>query len=299
MNERSLTRFAWLSILAALATISLKFTAYLLTGSVGLLSDAIESLVNLAAAVMALFMLKVAEKPPDKEHVYGHTKAEYFSSVVEGVLIIVAALSIGFTSIERLLHPMTIEQAFVGLAVSAVASLVNLAVALTLLKAGKKNKSITLEADGHHLMTDVWTSVGVIFGVGLVSLTNIQQLDPIIALLVAANIIFTGFTLMKESVLGLMDTSLPESDLMKIREVLLKYQKRGMSYHGLRSRRSAGRSFMSVHILVPGNWTVQKGHNLLGEIESDISKNFHKMTVFTHLEPIEDPKSREDISIDQ
>ena len=299
MNERSLTRFAWLSIFAAVVTISLKAIAYFLTGSVGLLSDALESGVNLAAAIMALLMLKVSEKPPDKEHLYGHTKAEYFSSIVEGVLIIIAALSIIVTSVDRLLHPKLIEQAFAGLAVSIAASLINFGVAVTLLKAGKKNKSVILQDDGHHLLTDVWTSVGVIVGVGLVFLTNVQLLDPIIALLVATNIIVTGFTIMKQSALGLMDTSLPDEDLLKIREILSKYQKKGMSYHGLKSRQSATRSFMSVHILVPGNWTVQKGHNLLEEIELAIGKNFPKMTVFTHLEPIEDPKSREDISIDR
>jgi cation diffusion facilitator family transporter len=299
MNEKSLTRFAWLAILTALVTISLKTAAYFLTGSVGLLSDALESLVNLAAAVMALFILRLAEKPPDDDHLYGHTKAEYFSSIVEGVLIIIAAFSIGATSIERIIHPKPIEQAFIGLAVSTVASLINLGVAITLLKVGKKHRSITLEADGHHLMTDVWTSVGVIIGVGLVSVTNIQLLDPIIALLVAVNIIFTGISIMKQSALGLMDTSLPTPDLEKIKEILNSYKEKGITYHGLRTRQSATRRFMSVHILVPGSWTVQKGHDLLEEIELQICKSFPKMTIITHIEPIEDPKSQDDISIDR
>ena len=298
MNEKSLTRFAWLSILAAVVTISLKTLAYFLTGSVGLLSDALESVVNLVAAIMALFILKLAEKPPDEDHLYGHSKAEYFSSIVEGILIILAALSIGATSINRLLHPKSIEQAFVGLAISAAASLINLAVAVTLLKVGKKQRSITLEADGQHLMTDVWTSVGVILGVGLVALTNIQILDPIIALLVALNIVVTGISIMKQS-LGLMNTSLPHQDMLKIRQILEKYQKIGISFHGLRSRQSVTRRFMSVHILVPGAWSVQKGHNLLEEIEREIRRHFPKMTVFTHLEPIEDPKSQDDILIDR
>lgn len=299
MKRKSLTSFIWLSIGAAILTISLKSAAYFLTGSVGLLSDALESVVNLVAAVMALFILKLAEKPPDEDHLYGHTKAEYFSSIVEGVLIIIAAFSIGATSIDRIIHPKPIEQAFIGLAVSTAASIINLGVAITLLKVGKKHRSITLEADGHHLMTDVWTSVGVIIGVGLVSVTNIQILDPIIALLVAFNIIFTGISIMKQSALGLMDTSLPAQDLDKIREILSSYKEKGTTYHGLRTRQSATRRFMSVHILVPGNWTVQKGHDLLEEIELDICRSFPKMTVITHIEPIEDPKSQDDISIDR
>lgn len=299
MKEKSLTRFAWLSITTALITISLKAVAYALTGSVGLLSDALESVVNLVAAIMALSMLTLAEKPPDKEHVYGHSKAEYFSSIVEGILIFVAALSIGITAIDRLLHPRPIEQAFIGLAVSVIASLINLVVAMKLLNVGKKNRSITLEADGHHLMTDVWTSIGVIAGVGFVTLTNIQILDPIIAILVAFNIIFTGIKIMKESTLGLMDTSLSDSDIQIIKSILDKYSRKGISYHGLRTRQSANRRFMSVHILVPGNWTVQKGHDLLEEIESDICSALPKTTVVTHLEPVEDPKSQVDISIDR
>lgn len=299
MKEKSLTRFAWLSIATALITISLKAVAYALTGSVGLLSDALESVVNLVAAIMALSMLTLAEKPPDKEHVYGHSKAEYFSSIVEGILIFVAALSIGITAIDRLLHPRPIEQAFIGLAVSVIASLINLVVAMKLLNVGKKNRSITLEADGHHLMTDVWTSIGVIAGVGFVTLTNIQILDPIIAILVAFNIIFTGIKIMKESTLGLMDTSLSDSDIQIIKSILDKYSRKGISYHGLRTRQSANRRFMSVHILVPGNWTVQKGHDLLEEIESDICSALPKTTVVTHLEPVEDPKSQVDISIDR
>ncbi|MDO8497108.1 MAG: cation diffusion facilitator family transporter [bacterium] len=299
MNNSSLSRFAWLSILAAVLTISLKSAAYFMTGSVGLLSDALESIVNLVAAVMALFMLKLAEKPPDEDHVYGHTKAEYFSSIVEGILILIAALSIGITSVDRLMHPRPIEQVSMGLTVSIIASLINFGVAITLLKIGKRTRSIILEADGHHLMTDVWTSVGVIVGVALVSLTHIQMLDPIVALLVALNIVITGFKIMKQSTLGLMDTSLAPEDILKIKEVLSRYKNKGISYHGLQSRQSATRRFMSVHILVPGSWTVQKGHNTLEEIELTIGKMFPKMTVFTHLEPIEDPRSLEDISLDR
>lgn len=299
VKQKSLTSFIWLSVLAAIITILLKTAAYFVTGSVGLLSDALESVINLVAAISALFFLRLAEKPPDEDHVYGHTKAEYFSSVIEAVLIIFAAISIGYTAIDRLIHPKQLEMISTGLIISSLASLINLFVALTLLRVGKKHKSITLQADGHHLLTDVWTSVGVIVGIGLVSITNIQILDPIVALLVAINIIVTGVSILKESSLGLMDTSLPKADLDVIRAVLDMHSKQGITYHGIRSRQSATRSFMSVHVLVPGNWSVQKGHDLLEEIEKDICKKLPRITVFTHLEPIEDPKSMDDISLDR
>ncbi len=270
-----------------------------MTCSVGLLSDALESGVNLAAAIMALFMLKLSEKPPDDDHLYGHSKAEYFSSIVEGVLIIIAALSIGYTAVDRFIHPRPIEQAFVGLAVSVLATLVNLGTSVILLRAGKKYNSITLEADGHHIMTDVWTSVGVIGGVGLVALTNIHLLDPIIALLVAINIVFTGISIMKKSALGLMDTAVSKEDLHKITAILDTYKTKEVTYHGLMTRQSATRSFMSVHILVPGNWTIQKGHDIVDELELEICKSFPKMNVTTHIEPVEDPKSLKDISLDR
>ena len=299
MKNRSLTRFAWISISAAVITITLKTVAYLLTGSVGLLSDALESGVNLAAAIMALFMLKLSEKPPDDDHSYGHSKAEYFSSIVEGVLIIIAALSIGYTAIDRFIHPRPIEQAFIGLAVSILATIVNLLASVILLRAGKTYHSITLEADGHHIMTDVWTSLGVIIGVGLVAFTNIQILDPLIALVVAFNIIFTGFSIMKKSALGLMDTALSKDDLNIVTQVLDSYKNKEVSYHGLRTRQSATRSFMSVHILVPGSWSVQKSHDLADEIELELCNKLPRLNVTTHVEPVEDPKSLKDIGIDR
>jgi len=299
MKEQSITRFAWLSIGTALIILFLKTIAYFLTGSVGLLSDALESVAILVSAITALFMLRLAEKPPDDDHLYGHTKAEYFSSIVEGAFILVISFSIGTAAINRLFHPQPIEQPFIGLAVASIGTILNAVIAFVLLREGKKNNSITLEADGQHLMTDVWTSLGIIAGVALVSLTKIQILDPIIALLVACFIIVTGLKIMKKSVLGLMDTSLPDSEIKKINTILLKYCSHGVSFHGLRSRQSASRKFMSVHILVPGNWSVQKGHDLLEKIEKDINQSFSKMTVLTHLEPIEDPKSADDISIDR
>lgn len=299
MKSNSLARYMWLSILAAIITISLKAAAYYLTGSVGLLSDALESIVNLVAAVSALLLLKIAEKPPDEDHVYGHTKAEYFSSIIEACLIIFAALSIGYTAIERILNPKPVEMVFLGLIVAASASIINLFLGLTLLKVGKKNNSITLQADGHHLITDVWTSVGVIIGVALVSITNIQILDPLVAMVVALNIVIIGYKIIKQSALGLMDTSLSNKELHKIIEILDTFKSKKISYHGIKSRQSATRSFMSVHILVPGSMTVQEGHDLLEEIEESIRRSFPKITVFTHLEPSEDPKSFKDISIDR
>lgn len=297
--HKSLTGFAWLSIGAALLTICLKTIAYSLTGSVGLLSDALESLINLAAAIMALWMLKIAETPPDEDHTYGHTKAEYFSSIIEGILIVIAAISIGFTAVDRFIHPRILEQISLGLAVSIIASVINLIVAIILLKQGKKNHSITLQADGHHLLTDVWTSVGVIVGIGAVALTGWYFLDPLVAIGVAINIIFTGTHLMKESVGGFMDSAIPQEERKQVRDILEKYCKDGILYHGLRTRQSASRRFVSFHLLVPEQWTIQQGHDFSEKIEKEIRDTIHKCTVTTHIEPANDPKSWEDITIDR
>jgi len=299
MKVFSLTKFAWLSIFTAIATISLKTIAYLLTGSVGLLSDAIESLVNLATAIIALLMLRIAEQPPDEEQRYGHSKAEYFASIMEGLFIFIAAIAIIFSAVDRIIHPKIIEQAFLGLGISVIASIINYIVSLRLLKVGKRHQSITLEADGHHLMTDVVTSVGVIIAVFLVSVTGWQILDPIIAILVAINIIFTGLKLMKRSILGLLDSSIPKEELNIINNILKSYERKGLKFHGLRTRQSAQRRFVDFHVLVPGSWTVQKGHNLLEKIEKKIRDSIEKVTVSTHLEPVEDPRSLEDISIER
>ncbi|MBK9715645.1 MAG: cation transporter [Kouleothrix sp.] len=299
MERSSLTRFAWLSIAAALATIGLKAAAYWLTGSVGLLSDALESGVNLVAAIMALAMLTIAARPPDDEHAYGHAKAEYFSSGVEGALILVAALSIAATSVQRLLNPQPLEQVGLGLAVSVVASAINLGVALVLRRAGKQYNSITLDADSAHLMTDVWTSVGVVVGVGLVALTGWERLDPIIAMLVAANILWSGFGLLRRSALGLMDTALPMGDLAAVHAVQERYAQGGITFHALRTRQAGPRSFISMHVLVPGDWTVQRGHSLLEQIEADIRHALPHANVLTHLEPLDDPTSWQDTELDR
>ncbi len=296
-HRSSLTRFAWLSIAAAILTISLKAIAYLLTGSVGLLSDAMESFVNLVGALMALAMLTIAARPADEDHAYGHSKAEYFSSGVEGTLILLAAVSIAATAIPRLIHPRPLEQVGLGLGVSVAASLVNLFVARVLLRAGKQHHSITLEANAHHLMTDVWTSVGVLVGVGAVALTGLVRLDPVVACLVAANIVWSGVGIVRKSVSGLMDTALPIEDQKRIQKILEPYVQSGIQYHALRTRQSGARQFVSFHVLVPGLWAVQRGHQLLENIETDIRRTLPSAIVFTHLESLNDPASGDDMSL--
>jgi len=298
-TQTNLKSYAWLSIAAALATIALKTWAWWLTGSVGLLSDAMESLVNLAGAVMALWMLHVAAQPADAKHAYGHSKAEYFSSGFEGFLILLAALSIAGAGIDRLLHPQPLEALGIGLLVSVVASIINLVTARILLAAGRQHHSITLEADAHHLLTDVWTSGGVILGVGAVAVTGWLWLDPVLALLVAANIVWTGVQLIRRSAAGLMDVALPPEQQQAIEAVLTTYQQQGIGFHALLTRQAGSRVFISVHVLVPGHWTVQQGHDQAELIEADIRQVMPRAHVLTHLEPIEDPVSQEDQELDR
>lgn len=299
-NRASLTKFAWLSIGAAVATIALKSAAYFLTGSVGLLSDAIESFVNLAGAVMALVMLIIAARPADEDHVYGHSKAEYFASVTEGILILGAAIGILITAVPRLMAPRPLEQLGVGLVVSIAASTINFVVSRILLNAGRKRQSISLEADAQHLMTDVWTSIGVIGGVALAGFTGWHILDPIVAILVALNIIWTGFQLVRRSVSGLMDTALPDPEQRIIQEVMEKYRAQGVNFHALRTRQAAARRFMSVHVLVRGDMTVHDAHHIVEDFENDIRTALGGVvTVFTHLEPAEDELSMDDMYLDR
>ena len=299
MVEKNLTRFAWLSIAAALATITLKTAAYWLTDSVGLLSDALESVINLVAAMFALWMLSVAARPADEGHPYGHTKAEYFSGALEGSLIGMAALSIGWTAMERLLDPRPIENVTLGLIISAGASVLNLIVGRILIREGRTHRSITLEADGHHLMTDVYTSAGVIVAVLAVSVTGWYILDPVIALLVAANILWTGFKVVRQSTTGLMDAAVSTEDLDKITGVLEGYKEsHKIDYHALRTRQSGTRAFVTVHILVPDEWTVQRGHELTEQIVSNIHTAVPGSNVLTHMEPLDDPLSMEDIELE-
>jgi len=299
VNRQFLTRFAWLSIAAALLTLALKTAAYFITGSVGLLSDAVESIVNLIGGFMALAMLTVAARPADEDHAYGHSKAEYFSSGVEGGLILVAAISIAIAAVMRLITPKPLQEIGIGLAVSVVASLINLGVALLLLRVGRKHNSITLESNAHHLMTDVWTSVGVVAGVGLVALTKWNWLDPVVALLVAANIVWTGVRIVRRSIAGLMDISLSPEDIATVRKVLKTYEQTGIQFHALRSRQAGARKFVSTHVLVPGDWTVQRGHELLDKIEADVCRALPDTVVFTHLESLDDPASWDDETFDR
>ena len=299
MMKANLTRFAWLSIGAAVLTIGLKTTAYWITSSVGLLSDALESLVNLVAAIMALSMLTVAARPPDEMHAYGYSKAEYFSSGLEGALILLAAVSIAWTAVPRFFTPQPLEHVGIGLTVSVLASAINFGAARVLLNAGKEYRSITLEADAHHLMTDVWTSAGVVLGVGTVALTGWLRLDPIIALVVAMNILRTGWQLLSRSVSGLMDATLPAAEQEAIKQILNQYESQGIQYHALRTRQAGTRAFISLHVLVSRDWTVQRGHDLLEQLERDIRAAVPGAQLFTHLEPQGDPAAWEDVALDR
>ena len=291
--------FALLSIGAAVTTIVLKFGAYKLTGSVGLLSDALESQVNLVAALTAFWALSVAAKPPDAIHTFGYSKAEYFSSALEGLLILVAAISIMVAAVDRIYHPQPIEQIGWGLLVSMIAAAINCGVAMVLLRAGKRLRSIALQADGHHLLTDVWTSIGVLIGLAAVQITNLQILDPLIAIGVAANIVWAGWRLLRETGSELLDAALPNEDLATINEILQVHQQDGTQFHALRTRLAGSRRFVSLHVLVPGQWTVQTGHDLCDRIELEISRALPGTHTITHLEPAEDPLSWADSELDR
>ena len=298
-SRRMLPRFAWLSAFAAMLTIVLKAAAWALTGSVGLLSDALESFVNLAGALLAIAMLTVAARPPDDDHPHGHGKAEYFSSGAEGSLILLAAAGIAVAAGRRLLSPRPLEQLGLGLAISVVASVVNLAVALVLLRAGRRHESVTLEANAQHLLSDVWTSVGVIAGVGAVALTGRQWLDAAVALLVSANIAWTGLRIVRRAITGLMDTALAPAEQIALRRALAPHVVEPVQVHALRSRQAGARRFVTMHVLVPGDWSVQRGHELLERIEADIRGTIPNVTVLTHLESLDDPASWDDISLDR
>ena len=296
-SSNSLTRYAWLSILAALTTMGIKVAGYWVTRSVGLLSDALESGVNLVAALSALAALTISNIPPDEDHAYGHQKVEYLSAGAEGGLIALAAIAIVIAAIERLIDPQPLSRLGLGLALSAGASLVNLLVGWTLIRIGKRERSIALEADGQHLMTDVWTSIGVLVGVSLVAVTGWSILDPLVAILVALQIGWTSYRILRRSARGLIDTALPEQQIEAIKTLLDGTD--GVQYHALRTRQAGSRSFISFHVQVPGNWSVQRGHNLLEKIETEVHSLIPGATVFTHLEPIEDPRSWQDQQLDR
>jgi len=291
---RSPIFYAWLSLATSIVTITLKFAAYALTGSVGMLSDAVEAVVNIVAALVALGVLAYSAAAPDREHNFGHEKAQYFSSGIEGALIFVAAGGIIWTAVPRLIAPQSLDQVGAGLALSVAAAIANAACAWIMLRAAREHRSITLEADARHLLTDVWTTAGVFVGVVLVQWTGWLRLDPLIAFAVALQIIWTGWTLMGRSFQGLMDRAIPDEDRAVIVEVLETLRHQGGDYHALRTRVAGAKSFVDVHVLVPGTMSVQAGHDLVEKLENEIQARLPQCEVLTHLEPLEDPKSWDD-----
>lgn len=288
LQKKSLAPIVWFSIVASILTISIKSAAYYITGSVGFMSDAMESFINLAAGIVAFRMLTIAVRPPDEEHPFGHDKAEYFSSLIEGVLIVLAAVGIVYAAINRIYHPQPLEDLGVGMLLSVGATLINLATARILLYYGRKHNSITLEADSHHLMTDVWTTVGIILGIVLVKFTNWQLLDPLMAIAVAISIVYTGAKLIVRSTDGLMDTKLSEKELILIKEILNRYKEQDIDYHALYTRQSASKRFITFHLLIHGGLTVHKAHEISKEIEDEIAKEFPYSDIFIRVVPIID-----------
>jgi cation diffusion facilitator family transporter len=297
ITQGSLTNLALLSIAAAILTLVLKFSAYALTGSVGLLSDAVESSANLVAALTALFALWYAARPIDRNHPYGHQKIEFFASGIEGILILVAAGSIAWYAFGRLLDPQPVDQVGLGLAITLVATLVNLAVARLLLQVAAERDSVVLAADGHHLMADVITSGGVIVGLIVVRLTGIEELDPLIALLVALNILRTGVGLVRTSVDGLLDRALPERDQQQIRSVIQSELGTGATFHALRTRKAGARRFVDFHLLLPGEYSVQHAHDVSQRVEQAVNSSMPGTETTVHIEPIEEPASWEDSAL--
>lgn len=298
-SRSSLTNYAWLSVLAALVVLALKLGAWKLTGSVALLSDALETCTNLGGALMALLMLRLAAQPPDDEHAYGHSKAEYFSSGFEGMLIFLAAAVIVVQALPGLWRPHALQQPDIGLAVAAVATVINFVVARVLARAGAQHHSISLQADSRHLMADVWTTIGVIVGVALAAFTGWLWLDSLVALAVAVNVLWEGYKLVQESAMGLMDAAWPESEQQVLHGVLEGFRADGVDFHAVRTRRSAARRFVSFHVLVPGGWTVKQGHDLVERVEQRLAEQLPYVTAFTHLEPSDDPCSYDDEGLDR
>jgi cation diffusion facilitator family transporter len=300
MPGRTLERYAWLSLTAAVVTIILKTLAWYITDSVGLLSDALEALINLAAALLALSMLRLAATPPDARHPYGRFKAEYFASGAEGALIVFAAVSIAYAAAPRLASPHPIDAPALGIALSVAATAINLGVARRLVAVGRRMHSIALEADGHHLMTDVWTSVGVIAGVVLVAATGWLILDPLIAIAVAIHIVWTGFGLMRRSFAGLLDAAIPAAELAEIEKIFAEYRRRyGVEFHALLTRQAGARRFVSFHLLVPDAWPVDRAHALSEEIEERIRSLVPQAITLSHIEPISQPASYDDIKLER
>jgi len=277
----------------------MKASAYYLTGSVGLLADALESLVNLAAAIVMLIVLSLSIRPANDEFTFGFSKMEYFSSGFEGGMILLAAAGIFMTAIPRLINPVPLEQIGIGLVISSAASLINYGVAVILMRAAKRYGSIPLEADSRHLMTDVWTTIGVLVGIALVGLTGFERLDPIVALLVGVNILFTGIRMLRRSAQGLLDTAIPADELEAVKSILDSYDEQGMKYHALRTRQAARRNFLAVHLLMPGEWTIRQGHQVAEKIEAQVREAIPNSNIVTHLEPLDDPRAWQDTELDR
>jgi len=294
MSGRSPTFYILFSVATSVATMALKFGAYFLTGSVGLLSDALESFVNLAAALIALATLAYAHAGEDEDHNFGHEKAEFFSSGIEGALIFVAAGAIIWSAAPRLMDPRPLEQVGMGLVLSVLAAGANLLCGWFLLEGAREHRSITLEADAHHLLTDVWTTAGVIAAVAVVHFTGWLVLDPLIAIAVAVQILWTGWSLIRRSFDGLMDRAIPGGERAQVVAILEQVKAQGGDYHRLRTRASGKKSFIDVHVLVPGSMSVHDGHDLAHRLESEIEAALPHAEVLTHLEPLEDPRSWDD-----
>lgn len=297
-SSPDLRKYAWLSIATALVTMLLKSGAWVITGSMGLLADAAESLVNLVAAVAALVAVTIAAMPADENHHFGHSKAEYFSAALEGILVVVAAGSIIYLAVDRLLNPRPLDSLGLGLALSIVSAVFNGVVGQVLIRVGRRHRSVALRADGTHLMADVYTSVGVVVGLALVWATGWEWLDPVIAILVGVHILVAGYRLISESTGGLMDASLSPEDNARIQEILDAHTEKGrIEFHSVRTRESAARQFMEMHMLVPGDWTVRRGHDVMEDLIDRINAEFPAMRVTGHLEPISDPRSYEDMHL--
>lgn len=281
------SRVILLSIGASVITMALKMGAYGFTGSVSLLSDALESSVNLAAAVIAFVALSVADRPADRSHAYGHDKAEYFSSGVEGALILVAAILIVYTAVRRFLHPLPLTDLGIGIGIALVASGINFGVSRFMLRKARHYDSIALEADAQHLMTDVWTSAGVVAALAVVAFAPPRWmiLDPIVAVLVGLNIIRTGANLIHRSMAGLMDSSLSDAEIRQVEQAIRSSLDGGTAFHSLRTRKSGSRRFVELHVTVPGDLCVTEGHDCCERIEAAIERQLPKTSVSTHLEP--------------
>ncbi|NKF22349.1 cation diffusion facilitator family transporter [Solimonas marina] len=299
INGAPASRLALMSIAAALATMALKLGAWWLSGSVGLMSDALESFVNLGSGIVAFVTLRWAEQPPDDGHEFGHDKAEYFSSGFEGALIFIAALVILWHAVPRLLLPQPLDRPGIGLAVAVVAGLINLFAALALLRGAQRLRSPALEADARHLLSDVWTTVGVVAAVALVALTGWLWLDALIAIVVALYLLWVGQRLLRSSASGLLDPAWPADERAALDAVLDAYRAQGIAFHAIRTRSAASRRFVSLHVLVPGAWTVQRGHDLLESIEQAVAARVGTVSILTHLEPIEDPAAQDDLRLER